>query len=156
MTLFLEIWIVFWPYDHCWFLVSLITVAVCLVFWSLSLLKEISCTTAYIYSQKDHESTLPPPEAWVPVSFFFSLSLSLSPLLRLIIWSIKTRRAHSSAWASKTPGAGALCLREQCKPWSRVLLVLCVNQGILASFSLSFSYRRLQTIRFRSIKWPRQ
>ena len=86
----------------------------------------------------------------------FSLSLSLSPLLRLIIWSIKTRRAHSSAWASKTPGAGALCLREQCKPWSRVLLVLCVNQGILASFSLSFSYRRLQTIRFRSIKWPRQ
>ena len=31
-------------------LVPLVTVAVCLVFWSLSFLKEVSCTTAYIYS----------------------------------------------------------------------------------------------------------
>ena len=31
-------------------LVPLVTVAVCLVFWSLSFPKEVSCTTAYIYS----------------------------------------------------------------------------------------------------------
>ena len=34
--------------------VPLVMVAAHLVFWSLLLLKEISCTTAYIYSQKDH------------------------------------------------------------------------------------------------------
>ena len=31
-------------------LVLLVTVAVCLIFWSLSFPKEVSCTTAYIYS----------------------------------------------------------------------------------------------------------
>ena len=39
-------------------------------------------------------------------------------------------------------------------PVSRTLLVLCVNQGISASFSLSLSYRRLRTTSFRSIKGP--
>ena len=41
-------------------------------------------------------------------------------------------------------------------PVSRTLLVLCVNQRISASFSLSLSYRRLCTTRFRSIKGPQQ
>ena len=47
-----------------------------------------------------------------------------------------------------------LCLRERYKPCPRALLVLCVTQGILASFSLLLSYQRLQTTRFRSIKGP--
>ena len=41
-------------------------------------------------------------------------------------------------------------------PVSRTLLVLCVNQGISASFSLSLSYRWLCTTRFWSIKGPQQ
>ena len=39
---------------------------------------------------------------------------------------------------------------------SRALLVLCVNQGISASFSLLLSYRQLRTTRFQSIKGPQQ
>ena len=39
-------------------------------------------------------------------------------------------------------------------PVSRALLVLCINQGISASFSLSLSYCQLQTTRFWSIKGP--
>ena len=101
-------------------LVPLVTVAVHLVFWSLSLSKETSCTTAYIYSQKIikapllHQSLGP----WV------FLSLSHSP--RLIPWSTETRLAHSPARASKTlsrrhtvpsppPWEGAWCLHERCK-----------------------------------------
>ena len=41
-------------------------------------------------------------------------------------------------------------------PVSKTLLVLCVNQGISASFSLSLSYRRLCTTRFLSVKRPQQ
>ena len=37
-------------------------------------------------------------------------------------------------------------------PWSAK--ASCVTQGILASFLLSLSYRRLQTTRFQSIKGP--
>ena len=48
----------------------------------------------------------------------------------------------------------ALCLHEWYKPCPRALLVLCIIQGILASFSLLLSYQRLQTTRFRSIKGP--
>ena len=66
------------------------------------------------------------------------LSLSLSPLW-LILWSVETRRVHVPPGLSRPPGEDALCLHERCKPCSRVLLVLCVNQGILASFSLSLS-----------------
>ena len=40
--------------------------------------------------------------AWVPMSFFLSLSLSLSLSPRLILWSAETRLAHSPAQASKT------------------------------------------------------
>ena len=40
-----------WPSSS---LVPLVTVTVHLVFWSLSLTKETSCTTDYIYSQKNH------------------------------------------------------------------------------------------------------
>ena len=47
-----------------------------------------------------------------------------------------------------------LCLRERYKPCPRALLVLCVTQGILASFSLLLSYCQLQTTRFWSIKGP--
>ena len=55
---------------------------------------------------------------------------------------------------SRPPWEDALCLCERCKPCSRVLLVLCINQGILASFSLLLSYRQLWTTRFWSIKGP--
>ena len=55
---------------------------------------------------------------------------------------------------SRPPQEGALCLCEQGKPCSGVLLVLCINQGILASFSFSLSYRLLLTTRFWSIKGP--
>ena len=82
------------------------------------------------------------------------LFLSLS--LRLMLWSMETRQAHSPARAFRPPREDALSLCERCKPCSRVLLVLCVNQGILASFSLSLSYRGLRTIRFQYIKGPQQ
>ena len=99
--------------------------------------KEISCTTAYIYSQKDHQSTFAPSELGFPcVSFFHFLPLSL----QLILWSIETCRAHSPALASKTPLERAPCaFVSNESPVSRSLLVLCINQGISASFSLSFS-----------------
>ena len=97
-----------------------------------------------------------------PLVFSLSLSVSLSlplfPSLRLILWSMEACLPSSLSlpWLSRPPQEGALCLSEQCKPCSRVLLVLCVNQGISASFSLSFSYCRLQTTRFQSIKGPQQ
>ena len=116
--------------------------------------KEISCTTAYIYSQKDHQSTFAPSELGFPcVSFFPFLPLSL----QLILWSIETCRAHSPALASKTPLERAPCaFVSNESPVSRSLLVLCINQGISASFSLSLPYRHLWTIRFRSTKGPQQ
>ena len=91
---------------------------------------------------------------------FLSFSLSLSPPLPL---SLSLPPANSLE--SGNPLSSLCCLgfkdllsRVPCafvssaSPVLGVLLVLCVNQGILASFSLSFSYRRLQTIRFQSIK----
>ena len=101
--------------------------------------------------------------AWVPMSFFLFLSLSL----QLIPWSAETRLAHSPSWPSKTlsrrhpvpsptleraPGAFV----RDANPMSRTLLVFCVNQGISTSFSLSLSYGCLQTARSRSIKGPQQ
>ena len=93
-----------------------------------------------------------------PRVFFLSLSLflSLSFFFWLTLWSVKTRCAHSSARASKTPREGAWCLHEWCKSCVKDLLVLCIKQGISASFSLSLSYRWLRTTRFRSIKGPQQ
>ena len=75
-------------------LVPLVTVAVSLVFWSLSFLKEVSCTTAYIYTHRKiikapllHQSLGP------RVFFFFSLSFSLLLSYRWLcttkFWSIK-------------------------------------------------------------------
>ena len=61
---------------------------------------------------------------WVHMSFFLSLSLSLSP--QLILWSVETHHAHSPAQAAKTlskrhtvpspPQEGIQCLRELHKP----------------------------------------
>ena len=61
---------------------------------------------------------------------------------------------------------GTLCLHplegapgafmSDASPVSRALLVLSVNQGISASFSLLLSYRQLCTTRFGSIKGPQQ
>ena len=95
------------------------------------------------------------------MSLFF-LSLSFWLILR----SVETRRAHFPARASKTllrrhfvpspPWGGTWCIVSDASPVSRALLVLCVNQGISASFSLLLSYRWLRTTRFRSIKGPQQ
>ena len=120
-------------------LLPLVTVTVRLVFWSLSLTKETSCTTAYIYSEKSLKK-LCSIRAWVPVSFFLSLSLSLW----LIPWSTETHLAHSPARASKTlsrrcPGPSPPFERvpgafvRDASPVTRALLVLCVNQGVSAS-----------------------
>ena len=90
-----------------------------------------------------------------PRVFFVSLSLSL--FFWLTLWSMETRHAHFSAPASKTPlerAPGAFV--SNASPVSRTLLVLCVNQGISASFSLSLSCRLLRTTRFPSIKGPQQ
>ena len=91
------------------------------------------------------------------LSFFLSLPL--------IAWSTETHLAHSPARASKTlsrrhpvpsphleraPGAFV----RDTSSVSRTLLAFCINQGVSASFSLSLSYRRLRTTRFRSIKGP--
>ena len=63
----------------------MVTVAIRLVFWSLSLSKEISCTTAYIYSQKIinapllHQSLGPHVFLSLFLLFFFFFSLSLPP-----------------------------------------------------------------------------
>ena len=146
-------------------IVPLVTVTVCLVFWSLSLSKEISCTTAYIYSQKDHWSTFAPSELGSPCIFFFcSLSLSLFLSLQLIIWSVETRRIHPPAWASKTPlrrhpvpsppPAGALCLHEQCKPCVKSFIGSLHKPGNISLF-LSFTFLlSTQTTRSGSIKGP--
>ena len=69
-----------WPSSS---LVPLVTVTVHLVFWSLSLTKETSCTTAYVYTHRKpikapllHQSL--GPSVCLSFFFFFSLSLSLS------------------------------------------------------------------------------
>ena len=50
----------------------------------------------------------------------------------------------------RAPGAFV----RDASPVLRTSLVFCINQGVSASFSLSLSYRRLQTARSRSIKGP--
>ena len=81
------------------------------------------------------------------------LSFSLS--LWLILWSAETCWAHFPARAFKTSSRGPP-VPPRYKPCPRALLVLCVTQGILASFSLLLSYRWLWTTRFQSIKGPQQ
>ena len=78
-------------------------VAVHLVFWSLSLPKEISCTS-YIYTHRKIVKSPLLHQSLGPCVFFVSLSLCLS--LRLILWSIETRHSHSPAQASKSPWRG--------------------------------------------------
>ena len=85
--------------------------------------------------------------AWVPMSFFLSLSLPLTNSLEC-----RNPRSSFSCPGFQDPLKGALCLRDRYKPCSRVLLILCINQGVSASFSLSLSYHQLQTTRFQSIK----
>ena len=125
-------------------------VAVRLVFWSLSLSKEIPCTIAYMYSQKDHKTPLLHQRLG---SLCLSFSLSLPPANSL---ECGNPLRSLSCLLSRPPREGTLCLCEQCKPCSRVLLVICINQGILASFSLSLSCRWLWTTRFQSVEGQQQ
>ena len=83
--------------------------------------------------------------AWVPMSFFLFLSLSL----QLIPWSAETRLAHSPSWPSKTLSrrhpvpspplerAPSAFVRDA-SPVSRTLLVFCVNQRVSASSLFHF------------------
>ena len=91
------------------------------------------------------------------------LSFFLSP--QLILWSAETRLAHSPVRASETLSRrrpvplpllkrAPVAFMRDLSPVSRTLLVLCINQGISASFSLSLSYCCLRTIRCRSLKDP--
>ena len=86
----------------------------------------------------------------VVLSFSFSLSLWL------ILWSVETRQLTFLPRLSRPFREDALCLRERYKLYPRALLVLCITQGIPASFSLLLSYHRLRTTRFWSIKGLQQ
>ena len=96
-------------------LVPLVTVAVRLVFLSLSFPKEVSVPQP-IYTHRKiikapllHQS-LGPRVFFVSLSLslYLSLSLSLSLFFWLTLWSVETRCAHFSARASKTPSRGRL------------------------------------------------
>ena len=96
-----------------------------------------------------------------PHVFFVSLSLSLpgwfSGAWRPVVLTFLPGLLRPS-WE------GTLCLHplerapdafvSNAGPVSSALLVLCINQGISASFCLLLSYRWLHTTRFRSIKGP--
>ena len=108
-----------------------------------------------------------PIRAMGPLSFFLSLSLSLSLFFRLIPWSTEALWVHFPAWVSKTHSRrcsapsphreGTWGLHEQSKPCAGALLALCINQGISASFSLLyFLIGWLWTTRSWSIKGPQQ
>ena len=56
----------------------------------------------------------------------------------------------TKCFLERVPGA----FMSDASPVSRALLVLCINQGISASFSLLLSYHGLCTTRFWSIKGP--
>ena len=77
-----------------------------------------------------------------PGVFSLSLCLSLPPSLFLPSANSLEHGSLPSSLSfpqlSRPPQEGTLCLSEWCKPCSRVLLVLCVNQGISASFSFTF------------------
>ena len=93
--------------------------------------------------------------ALVPVSFFLSLSLSLS----FSGWSPGAQRLSEFTFLPgllRPSWEGTWGLREQSEPRAGALLAFCVNQGISVSFSPLLSYRRLQTTKFRSIKGPQQ
>ena len=96
---------------------------------------------------------------------FLSFSLSLS-FFRLIPWSAEAVWGHFPGLL-RPSREGALHLHpierapeasvNRASPVSGTLLAFCINQGILASFSLlHFLICRLWTTRFRSIKGPQQ
>ena len=108
--------------------------------------------------------------ALVPVSFFLSLSLSLSPSLSFSGWSPGAQRLSEFTFLPgllRPSREGGLRLHpierapeasvNRASPMSGALLAFCVNQGISASFSLLyFLIGPLQTTRFWSIKGPQQ
>ena len=107
----------------------------------------IHCQKKFLVQQPmyTHKRIIKTPmlhQTWVPVSFFLSRSLSLS------LPPANSLERGNLPRLSSPPQEGALCLRERYKPCPRALLVLCLTQGILASWSLSLSYRRLRTTRF--------
>ena len=100
--------------------------------------------------------------AWVPVSFFLSLSLfswfpgAQRPVLLTLLPGL-LRFSQEGALClhpplERAPGAFV----RDTSPVSRTLLVFGVNQGVSASFSLSLSYHCRRTTRSRSIKGPQQ
>ena len=82
------------------------------------------------------------------------LSLSLLPIANSLECGSPT--SSLSCLAFKTSSRGHLCLCEWFKTCSRVLVVPCENQWILASFPLSLSYRWPWTTRYWPIKGPQQ
>ena len=99
--------------------------------------------------------------AWVPMSVYLSVFLSLlgwfsgaqRPVLLTLLPGL-LRLSWEGTLCLHPPPEDARCLRERCKSCVKDFLVLCVNQGVSASFSLSLSYRLLRTARSRSIKGP--
>ena len=103
--------------------------------------------------------------ALVPVSFY----LSLSPSLSFSGWSPGVQRLSEFTFLPRLlrpSREGALHLHpiervpeasmNRASPMPGALLAFCINQGISASFSPLLSYRWLQTTRFQSIKGPQQ
>ena len=92
----------------------------------------------YIYPHYVEWNTLVPSELGSPcLSFSLSFFLSLRPIL----WSAEACWAHFLARACKTLVRGCLVPTwSSASPVSRALLVFCVNQGISASFSFSFTF----------------
>ena len=135
-------------------LVPLVTVAIHLVFWTVIPKKSFLYFSLYILIEKSlkHLCFI---KLRSPGLFCLSLSLSLSLFLADSL-ERGDYRAHFSARASKTPSRAPGAFVSDASPVSRTLLVLCINQGISASFSLLLSYRRLCTTKFWSIKGPQK
>ena len=132
----------FWPSSS---LVPLVMITIRLVFWCLSLMKETSCTTAYILTEKSLKH-LCSMRAWVPVSFSLSLSLSYSPWL--IPWSAETvlltllprllRLSGEVSLCLHPPWEGAWRLRERCKSCVKDFIGFLRKPGSISLF-LSFT-----------------
>ena len=125
-------------------------VAIRLVFWSLPLSKKF-LNSLCMFTQRSlkHPYFI---RAWVPVTFFLSLCLSISfpqanSLARGDLASSLSRPGFQDLFETMP-----CALMSGTSPVSSALLVLSVNQGISASFSLWLSYHGLWTTRFWSIK----
>ena len=134
-------WVVFWPYDHCSFRVSLVMVTIRLVFRSLPLSKKFLNSLCMLTQRSlKHPYFI---RAWVPVTFFLSLCLSISfpqanSLARGDLASSLSRPGFQDLFETMP-----CALMSGTSPVSSALLVLSVNQGLSASFSLWLSYRWL-------------